>query len=378
MKSPLLAMAAVVVWSGGVAADAARLPGVAAGSAAQASTATSAPSSPSVVADQVVVIIEPSISPPPPPLSTVVDTWAPLYFFIGLVVAWAIVMLAVVGSFYVRIGTPAETTPLQQGIASQFARPASQMGKSAWADVDPAMVQQYMLIDGWTRAAFIRKVYAILSTQLLVSCGVVVGLIYAGFVHGDPNYPSDFGYYIIGPGYYLSLVTMIITLYLLCALMSCKKNYPINFIGLGLFTLGISFSIALLCMVYYAEGFGAELLLAFVITCATFLVLTVFTIVSKIDFSFLAPFLCVGIVILVIWSLIMSLFFAFGGYSASWELVFVIFGMAIFVGFIVYDTYMIVTRLGVDEYIVAAIELYLDVINLFIFVLQCLVLTGRR
>jgi FtsH-binding integral membrane protein len=38
----------------------------------------------------------------------------------------------------------------------------------------------------------------------------------------------------------------------------------------------------------------------------------------------------------------------------------------------VYDTYMITQRLGYDDYIVAAIELYLDVINLFLYVLQFL------
>jgi FtsH-binding integral membrane protein len=39
---------------------------------------------------------------------------------------------------------------------------------------------------------------------------------------------------------------------------------------------------------------------------------------------------------------------------------------------------MIITRLGVDDYIIAAIELYLDVINMFLFVLQLLVLCGGR
>lgn len=120
-------------------------------------------------------------------------------------------------------------------------------------------------------------------------------------------------------------------------------------------------------------------MLAFVITCATFLCLTVFTIFSKIDFSFLGPLLCMGIFILLVWSLILSLAFTIGGYSGSWHLVFVIFGVILFVGFIVYDTYMIVTHLGVDDYVIAAIDLYLDVINLFLYLLQLLTLcSGGR
>ena len=94
--------------------------------------------------------------------------------------------------------------------------------------------------------------------------------------------------------------------------------------------------------------------------------------------SFLAPLLCCGILLLLVWSLIMSIFFTIGGYSASWHMVFVIFGVALFVGFILYDTHMIITHLGVDDYIIAAIELYLDVINMFLYILQLLVLCGRN
>ena len=57
---------------------------------------------------------------------------------------------------------------------------------------------------------------------------------------------------------------------------------------------------------------------------------------------------------------------------------FAIFGVALFTGFILYDTYMILTKLGVDDYIIAAIELYLDVINLFLMILQLLTAGGRR
>ena len=317
-------------------------------------------------------------APPPPPLSSVVDTWAPLYFFLGLVGAWAIVMLLVVGSFYVKTGAPAEEQPLQKSVAATFARPPTKQGEPAWRNADPQMIQQLAMIDGWTRAAFVRKVYAILATQLLATVGIVVGMIYAGFVHGDPTYPSAFGNWIVGPGYYLSLLCMLFSLCSLCALMSCKSQYPINFVGLSLFTGSISFTIGVLCLAYYGAGFGQEIMLAFVITCATFLCLTLFTVFSKIDFSFLGPFLCCGIFILMIWSLIMSIAFSFGGYSASWHYIFVIFGIAIFVGFIIYDTYMIITRLGVDDYIIAAVELYLDVINLFLYILQCLVLSGGQ
>jgi hypothetical protein len=38
---------------------------------------------------------------------------------------------------------------------------------------------------------------------------------------------------------------------------------------------------------------------------------------------------------------------------------------------------MIIQHLEYDDYVLGAVELYLDFINLFMFVLQCL-MTGRR
>ena len=49
----------------------------------------------------------------------------------------------------------------------------------------------------------------------------------------------------------------------------------------------------------------------------------------------------------------------------------------VFVGFIVYDTHVVINRLSYDEYIIGAINLYLDFINLFLFILQ-LLSGGRR
>jgi len=321
------------------------------------------------------ILRPPNNAPSPPPLE---PTFAPLWFFLGLLAAYAVVMVLVLCSFYVKTGTPSEELPLQQNVAKTFAarEKKPRYGQYAWSEADPQLQAQLAMIDGWTRAAFIRKVYAILSTQLLITVGIIIGLIYAAFDSGDPHHPTEFGYYIAGPGYYLSFVSIIVSLCFLCALMGCKNNYPLNFIGLLIFTGLISFSIGMICVVYYGAGFGQELVLAFVITCSTFIALTLFTIFSKIDFEFLGPFLCMGIFLLMIWSVIMSLAFTIGGFSAGWEMAFVIVGIIIFVGFIIYDTYMIVTRLGVDDYIIAAIELYLDVVNFFLFVLQLLVLCG--
>ena len=49
-------------------------------------------------------------------------------------------------------------------------------------------------------------------------------------------------------------------------------------------------------------------------------------------------------------------------------LIYSCFGAVLFSGYIVYDTYVIMQRLGPDEWVHASISLYLDIINLFLYI----------
>jgi len=53
-------------------------------------------------------------------------------------------------------------------------------------------------------------------------------------------------------------------------------------------------------------------------------------------------------------------------------------GAAIFSLYIVYDVWAISQRLSPDEYITAAISLYLDIVNLFLHILQILAQLSSR
>lgn len=54
------------------------------------------------------------------------------------------------------------------------------------------------------------------------------------------------------------------------------------------------------------------------------------------------------------------------------EFVISVGGAVLFCGFILFDTYMIMHRLSTEEYVIAAVDLYLDLINLFIYMLRIL------
>ena len=58
--------------------------------------------------------------------------------------------------------------------------------------------------------------------------------------------------------------------------------------------------------------------------------------------------------------------------SAFMEMILAIGGAVLFAAFIVFDTHMLIHKLSPEEYILAAINLYLDVINLFLEILRIL------
>lgn len=59
-------------------------------------------------------------------------------------------------------------------------------------------------------------------------------------------------------------------------------------------------------------------------------------------------------------------------FSSTLNLIYAIGGTLLFSGYVVYDTYLINSRLSPDEYIIGAISLYLDFINLFLSILRLL------
>lgn len=63
---------------------------------------------------------------------------------------------------------------------------------------------------------------------------------------------------------------------------------------------------------------------------------------------------------------------AFVPFNSTMSLIYAIGGTLLFSGYVVYDTYLINRRLSPDEYIMGAISLYLDFINLFLNILRLL------
>ena len=117
---------------------------------------------------------------------------------------------------------------------------------------------------------------------------------------------------------------------------------------------------------YCAAGQKGIVLEAVFLTGAIFLGLTVFTFQSKIDFSFMGAALSMGLGALILWGFLAWIFGVQTGY------IYALLGCIIFSGYILFDTWLIMEKLSPHEHVLGAIMLYLDIINLFLYLLQLL------
>jgi protein lifeguard len=210
------------------------------------------------------------------------------------------------------------------------------------------------------RRNFMAKVYGLLSCQLLMT--VIIGAV---CMESD-----NVRMFVLESATGLLWGSVVVTFGCLFTLSCFKDTYPVNYALLALFTFGQSVSIGVICSIYAEAGAGDVIFQAFCITAVVFISLTLFASQTQIDFTPLSGALFAILVSMLVVSVISGLFGFSLGIIYSW------LGALVFCGFIMVDTQLIMNRLEIDDYIMASIELYLDIINLFLFVLQ--ILTGDR
>ncbi|KAK7692489.1 hypothetical protein QCA50_004114 [Cerrena zonata] len=203
------------------------------------------------------------------------------------------------------------------------------------------------------RKAFVRKVYTILFVQILATT------IVAAFIRS-----SESAVPWVQANLWAFYVPLFGTIIVLGLLYWKRHSHPLNLALLSVFTLMEAFTLGIM-----TSFFDTTIVLqALLITLGVFLGLTLFTFQSKYDFSGMGPWLFGGLMALVMTGFV-GVFMPF---SRTMDMIFAAGGCLLFSGYIVYDTYNINARLSPDEYIMAAISLYLDFINLFINILRLL------
>jgi hypothetical protein len=153
-----------------------------------------------------------------------------------------------------------------------------------------------------------------------------------------------------------------------------SQNHPINYFLFAAFAFITGLTIVpLLASVILEFGGPGIIIKALLATTFTFTAAAIVGAVSQRSFSGLQGFLMVGLIGMIV----VSLVGIFVPWSNTFEMIFSGIGVLIFTGFTLFD----IQRLKAypeDRYIDAALQLYLDIFNLFLYILRLISGVSRQ
>jgi len=173
-------------------------------------------------------------------------------------------------------------------------------------------------------------------------------------------------------------ILFIAALIVLFALQAMIQKPGINLFLLYLFTFLEGMAIGPLLGLYFGLGLGYIVTEAFLITAVTSVTLALYAWVAKTDFSHMRDFLFVGLILIIVASLV-NIFF----HSTLIALVISVVGIAVFCGLLLYDVQKAKHLANtLPNAIGLTVSIFLDVLNLFMFILELLTILqgggGRR
>ncbi len=209
---------------------------------------------------------------------------------------------------------------------------------------------------GEERATLVRRTYSLVLVSVLVTMvGASFGLSQPNLMLAVAQHPFIAFFAALAP-----------------LLMATRKktDFPFN-IGLVLLfnlVMGVMISPALF---FYGRQQPGLIGQAAVLTIGAFGILTLYAFVSRRDFSAWGSFLIVGLWVLI-GTMLLNLFFQ----NAAIDLWLASVAVLLFSGLLVFDTWRLRNFYGPDEYVGAAVQIYLDLLNMFMAILR--VMGNRR
>lgn len=212
------------------------------------------------------------------------------------------------------------------------------------------------------RHAFIQRVLNILFLQLLFTFGLTILFVLNNSV--NQWIQSHVG--IIWIAFIFSFVIMIV---LVCNPSLARKS-PINYILLSIFTASMGLLVSTSAS-YYTES---AVISAIGITLFITLALSLFACQTKYDFTGIGSYLLVILLSLMGFSLVLAIFCGSTQCQVA-RTIYAGLGALVFSIYIVYDIQLIIGgkhKYSYDEedHVLAALSLYLDIINLFLYILE--------
>lgn len=214
------------------------------------------------------------------------------------------------------------------------------------------------------RDGFVRKVFALVLLQLVVTVGIACVFM---FVKPLKRYvASSEGNWV----FYLAWALSFVMLIALSCSTQLRKRHPWNVVALGAFTLVMSVLVGSICAYWDVQ----VVLTAFAVTCGIVAALTVLALFMPWDFTRCGRTLAAAsLVVFVV--LLISLLFGFFYVSCWWyALLSGIIGL-LFAAFLVFHIQLIVggkktgAAISPDDYVFASVQIYMDVVLIFLAVL---------
>jgi FtsH-binding integral membrane protein len=212
--------------------------------------------------------------------------------------------------------------------------------------------QGTMVRTGEERATLVRRTYSLVFASILVTIG---GTAFA------MTQPSMMNAVLAHPWIMLACVFIP-----LIGAQVTRNSFPqnIGFVFMFTFAEGLYVAPFIAAAEAASPGIASQ---AAILTFSAFGALTAYAFVSRRDFSGWWSFLVTGVVVLIVTMFLMS----FTGSAAGFTWIASI-AVLLFSALLVFDTWRLRNVYGPDDYVMAAVNIYLDLLNMFLFVLSLL------
>ena len=204
------------------------------------------------------------------------------------------------------------------------------------------------------RLGFIRKVYGILMFQLLITV-LMCSLTFNSTIKQYILSKTEF--------FWIAMVLSLIIIIPVLCFKNLARRVPINYILIILWTICEAYMISCVCCVFDQK----VVLISAACTLAVTGAITMYAFVTKEDFTFMGGFLSSSLILLFIFSLLVFIFPIMNALVC-------VFGLLLYSMYLLVDTQMILGKFGneysIDDYIIASLAIYLDVIQIFLYILQ--------
>lgn len=212
------------------------------------------------------------------------------------------------------------------------------------------------------REGFIAKVFGIVAFQMVLLF-IMVFMGFSNKTFHDWLLTSKLMYILTFIIFMVCLISPIIS-------PALYRKVPLNYILLIVFTISYSWWIAGYTILYTK----ASVLVALFLTVVMVLCLTIYAFYTKKNFTTLGGFLFTALILLLVCSLIQIFI-----YIPLLNMIFIYAGLIVFCIYLIYDVQLIVGKNNIkfseDDYILAALNLYVDIIAIFI---RILAIVGTR